>query len=189
MGSKTYTIPPFCRWTFRCSDTFYVYEGDNLVGPNSSTTRLFVVETAKEARKLKVDVFKDAKFSTFAEVRNPYEANDGVPAAISTPIKEPTIQEMIRMYIQEAVAPESNEPETPEEFFDFDMDDDDGHLMQSPYEYEEMDEEWPQEPEEPKTEQSNGGEPLVAEKASNTPAEPSVESRRDSDNPAPPPEN
>lgn len=146
MPSKKYTVPPYCHWEFRCSDTFYVYHGDALVGPDSSTARRYCVETAGESMELKIDTMKDAKVSTLARVRpSPFEHNSGVPAEIQQPVHEPTIQEMIRMYIAESL-PETSDPETPDEFFDFDMDDEQD-ILTSPYEFEEMEEDFRPEPE------------------------------------------
>ena len=146
---QEHTIPPFCRWSVRASGEFCVLSEDGQVlGPNSAADRVFVMETAEKEFTINVVADEDTVLSWAANVRpSPFEKNSGVAVTVQQPVTEPTIQEMIRMYIRE-VTDSEDRPETPDEFFDFDMDDDEGELMYSQYEYDEMQEEYLMEPEE-----------------------------------------
>lgn len=187
---EKFIVPPYTRATFRSDSPFTVWDGDEIVGPNTATDRIFVVETAEEEMDLEIST--EGRVTMNGQIRpSPFESNDGVPVAISSEIAPPTIQDMIRMYIREATENDDPGLETPEEFFDFGEDeDDDGHLLNSPYEYEYLDDEYPL----PQEGDSSESPPETASEArtdaqTNTPtspiAEPAFESRRDSQTPAP----
>lgn len=144
---EQYLVPPFARASVRASGSFTVYDGDakgnklDIIGPRSSTDRLFQVETADNQRVIIVEHHQDTVINFKAQVRpSPYETNSGIPSELSQPISEPTIQDMVRMYIREAMVSAPDEPETPDEFFDFDVDDEEMHLFHS--EYEDMENEY-----------------------------------------------
>jgi hypothetical protein len=137
-----YKIPPYTRWTIRATGSFSIQDTKgNILGPDDATSRRFTVETADAGLALDVQCAEDTKLSVNQIVRpSRYEQNSGIPVEIAAPIAEPTIQELIRMYIRESTDA-GPEVETPEEFFDFDLDEDEGELLRSQYEYEDMDEE------------------------------------------------
>lgn len=169
---QQHVIPPYCRFTIRSDSEFAVYDTDaggkplRYIGPDDSSRRTLTLETADNQRIISVKAKASAMVTVDAEVRpSPFEANSGIPSELSQPVHQPTIQEMIRQYIREAMPhPDDTAEETPDEFFDFDMDTDHDLLVS---EYEEMDEEPTYDPD------SLAGSP---EKPSdNLPAEPGPE--------------
>lgn len=136
-------IPPYARWEVRSTGPFSVLDADeHILGPDDSSTRVFRVETAGESKTVIVQGDKGTKFTQNVRVRpSPFEKNDGVPVAVQEPVSEPTIQEMLRMYLSEYAERDTGELETPDEFFDF-GDEDEQDLLTSPWEYTEMEEQF-----------------------------------------------
>lgn len=131
------TLPPYARCTIRTSGPFSVARDEGLIGPDSADSRVFTYETANDPVDLQVICDDDTLVTHDVQVRpSRYESNSGVPVMVQEPVNEPTIQEMIRMYLAQAVDKQTNEVETPEEFFDFGLDgDDEQDLLTSPWEY------------------------------------------------------
>lgn len=163
------TVPPYARLTLRSTHPFTVWRDASIIGPDSSTVRKFSMQTAEESVHLVIEGAKGCEFSHSVEIRpSPYEKNSGIPSELSAPIAPPTIQELIRTYIQEAVQTKEK-IETPEEFFDFGEDeDDDQHLLMSDYEYLEAQDEYPIESEETPPSLEDRSEATSAESTDDT---------------------
>lgn len=158
-------IPPWCRFTIRATGEFTVKDKrGHILGPDMATARRFTIETAGDPLEIKVHHAESVEISSLAEVRpSPYEHNSGVPVEISAEVSQPTIQEMMRLYLadyRDRIEPD--EPETPDEFFDF-GDDDDDDLVFSQYQYDEM-------PEEPLSEPDSQESGALLEEPEPTPA-------------------
>lgn len=175
--NKTLTVPPFAKMVLRTDKEFTVLSSGKIIGPDSSTARSLRVETAGES--LEIEVEYKGKLSVEVNVRNPHEENDGVPVAVTTEVSPPTIQEMMRMYLAEELHRHSDEIETPDEFFDFEMDDD-GELLRSDYEFDDMVEEYPLPKEGDSQESPTGQAENGDQETESTPDDPPFESRRDS---------
>lgn len=142
-------IPPFCLATLKADGEFVVYRADasgdpiEVLGPDNSSRRIFRMETSSNQQAIAIKAAEDTLISIDLKVRpNPLEQNTGIPVELSEPVHEPTIQELIRQYVSEAIGRDSDaELETPDDFFDFEVDDD-MELFHSPYE-QEMVEEYP----------------------------------------------
>lgn len=126
MTERTFTIPPYGRMTLRTDCPFVVRQGEDILGPNSESDRVMRISAANDALEVVVKTKHGGTVSTRIELRpNRYESNSGIPAEVQAPVSEPTIQDMIRMYLAEANHGIDDTPETPEEFFDFGDDDQD----------------------------------------------------------------
>lgn len=173
------TIPPYARCTIRTSGPFSVLDADGLlIGPNTAGDRVFRYETAQEAVPVEIRADEETLISHRTETRDSFEKNSGIPVAVQEPISEPTIQEMMRMYLAQTLdRDDPNEVETPDEFFDFDTDDEQD-ILTSPWEYEAelMEEQYAPEdpkstPEPDKTEPATP-EPETTETSQNAPEAP-----------------
>lgn len=149
-GNKyTRMCPAYCETVIRASGEFYIYEVDKdgkklgLLGPRSATDRIAYVRTARHPVNIEVTHAPGVYLDVEDRIRkNPREENSGEQLVLSHDLAEPSIKEMIRMYIKEALGKGEDEHlETPDEFFDMDVDDEET-LPLSGYEIDDMPEEY-----------------------------------------------
>lgn len=146
----TRMCPAFCETVIRASGEFYIYEVDEdgkklgLLGPRSATDRIAYVRTARHPVNIEITHADGVYIDVEDRIRkNPREENSGEQLVLSHDLAEPSIKELIRMYIKEALGKDEQEHvETPDEFFDMDVDDEET-LPLSGYEIDDMPDEYP----------------------------------------------
>lgn len=134
-------VMPYSLVTLRCDQAFNVYrvleDGDlEVIGPPSETDRFFRCVNQGEPWKLLVKHEKGSILTENQVIRDPHEKNNGEVHELKSSKPEPTIQDMIKMYVRQHIHGDDDSEtfENSEEFFDFgEEDDDDGHEMYSPY--------------------------------------------------------
>lgn len=124
-------IRSFEKVEISCNKEFSVFrivDGEPVyIGPRSSTERVFEVQAGylgDDTITLVVETDPDAVLSTNVRQSTAQELHDPTPVELGPPPKPETIQDIIKRYIREHVQ-EDWEPESPDEFFDFDLDEED----------------------------------------------------------------